>query len=272
MLLPTLLQALLLATCCATPVGDQAPPSLTTPTFQPDPVPAWLLSLGYARTEIAGPADPWHELSVSVAHRFDRAALEVSARYVDRGVATDAGLGFDLHVPLWQGGYTNVRLQAAPDATVIPRFGAALELFQVLAPAWEASALVRQDRFPDASVDIYGVSLAHFAGPWAVRGRINAATVGGDWAAFGSGQLRRTLGDRDSFLEVAAGGGREVVEILVPGPPDRVQPDIRTAATGNAAVQLMAARHLGARVGLGYSHYDGLRDRVHGSVSVVVRW
>jgi YaiO family outer membrane protein len=290
----TLMQALLLAACCATPAAqahagppdaaawvqpaDSAavqPAGQAAAPVQPapvDPVPRWLARLAYDRTEIGGDADPWHAVVLSLLHRDDQLVVEGSIAHVDRGIASHIRIGADVHLPAWPGAYANVRVQAAPDATVIPWLGGALELFQVLAPRWEASALARADRFSEATVNIFGLSLAHFAGPWAARARLNAATVGDDWAAFGSGHLRRALRDPDSFLELGAGAGREVVEIVQPGAPDIVQPDIRDAATAHAAAQIMASRRLGARVGVGYSRYDGLSDRVHGSAAVIVRW
>jgi YaiO family outer membrane protein len=272
----TLMQALLLAACCAAPgaqaqAGSPADAAWVQPA-QVDTVPRWLARLAYDRTEIGGDADPWHAVALSILHRHQRVAVEGSIAHVDRGIASDIRIGADAHFPTWPGAYANVRGHVAPDATVIPSLGGALELFQVLAPRWEASALARADRFAEATVSIFGLSLAHFTGPWAARARLNTATVGAEWAAFGSGHLRLALRDPDSFLELGAGAGREVVEIVQPGAPDIVQPDIRDAATAHAAAQLMASRRLGARVGVGYSRYDGLRDRVHGSASVIVRW
>lgn len=269
MVMPLIAQALVVAGCCwGTPAPDaQAAPG----ALDPAPVPPWVTVLSYDHTEIGGPTDPWNAVTLAVGRRFRRGAIELSARRVDRGVGTDVGVGFDAYVPTWTGGYANLRVHSAPDAVVVPTLGSALEMFQVLSPALEASVLVREDRFPDANVRVIGGSLAGFTGPWALRGRVNAAAVGGEWTTFGSAQVRRSLGDRDNFIELGGGAGREVVEILL-GDPGLVHPDIRTAAIGNIAAQLMAGRHIGARVGLGYSSYDGLRDRVTGSVGLVARW
>lgn len=265
---PLLLQALLLASCCGTAplTGETAPQA----AIDSPAVPAMLARFEYRRTEFSGSDDAWHSGSASVAMRFRRAAIEMTGRYVDRGEAEDVGVGVDAYIPTWTGAYANLRLQAAPGATVIPRFGSALELYQVIAPRWEASAGARHDRYPER-VTVLGGSLAHFRGPWSARARVSAATVGDEWAPFWSGQLRRSLGDPDSFLAFHAGAGDEVVEILSLD-SGRVQPDIRPAHMAGFTTQIMTGRHLGARVGVDYNKYEDIRDRVRGSIGLVVRW
>jgi len=233
---------------------------------------AWIASVHGERTELGSGSEPWHAFELSVARRFPRGSIEISGRRVDRDIATDDAIGLDVYAPLWTGAYVNLRAQAAPDATVIAEHSLAVEVFQVVGPAWEVSLLGREDRLPEAEVRLVGGSVARFSGRWSVRARLNRATVEDEAATSGGLHLRRLFGDRDTFVELFLGGGDEVVEVVLPVRGGRVIPDVRRAQSVRLAGQFLLSSGFGLRVDGGYTGYQGLDDRLHLGAGLFVRW
>lgn len=199
----------------------------------------------------------WWRIAATVQRRFHKGALVLEASDHRRFGRWDAAIRADAYRDLWHGSYGSLRVQAAPGALVIPRADVTAELFQGFR-GWVASAAYRRMAFASDNVNVLGLSLARYLGPWYVQATGNAVPGSGGepWALSLVGRVRRYLQAPDELLELTAGTGREVV-VLGSG-----SFDLRTTRTLAARVQLFPWQRTGFSLGSSYTTYEGIPHRV----------
>ena len=151
----------------------------------------------------------WITSNVSVKREFSSGSLVLSLIQTRRFSKSDQAAQLQGYLNLWRRSYANLRLQFASQPRVIPGTDVTAELFQGFGAGWQASGSYRRMSFPDKKVNIYGASLAKYAGEWFLHIRCLIVPGNQESGLFVGGAGRRYLGTADDFVELGAGHGRE---------------------------------------------------------------
>lgn len=236
----------------------------------------WSGTLFYEALQISpGPkAGFWHAVNVGIARRHARGSVALHGISTRRFDLTDRAFAVDLYNDLWSGAYGNLRMAAAPGATVMARVDLRGEVYQALG-ASELTASLRHQRFELAEVTTFGVGAGHYAGRWYLRPRTLVAAVGRSWSPFAAFTARRYVGEgTDNLVDVTLGGGQEVLEVLEPGERSDGGLEVVSSASHFAGVRIQryVNANLGVSLGGSYSGYEAIPDRWGISVGVLTRW
>jgi YaiO family outer membrane protein len=202
-----------------------------------------------------------------MGRRTERLSFSIEGFASRRFDTWDRGVGGDVTTVLWPGAYASVRAQAAPSAATIARTDLGAELTQALPHALEVAPSWRIMRFRDASVAIYGVGLARYAGDWYLRGRMTAAPQSDRTGTAGTLLARRYFGSASDLLEMHVGTGQEVIVL----PPPAAAALRRTAFVALRGARTLTPVLVGT-VGASLDRDEGLGIRRGVRLGTEVRW
>jgi YaiO family outer membrane protein len=155
----------------------------------------------------------------------------------------------------------------APDAEIVARTDAYLELTQALPRDLEGSAGVRHARYRGDRVTVVSGAVARYQGPWYLRGAVFVTPKGGETAVSFGGVARRFLAGPGDLMELGVGVGREVVTV-------GEGPIVELRTSRSAA--LRGVRWVGSGVGLEaavqVASIAGVPTGVAASVGILGRW
>ena len=206
----------------------------------------------------------WIELRAGVGRRLTGGRVVLEGMRVRRFADWDAAGAAEAYHTLWRGAYGNVRVQVAPEATVLPRADVSAELFQGVGQGVEVSVGYRRMQFEGFGVDIRRLGLASNLQGWYLRGIVSVVPHDGDTTATSLGAtVRRLSRDELSFVEVSGAFGTESVTIA-PGPVVELRDTRSILLRGQYAL----SRRLRATASLGYAEQDNFPDRIGGSLGL----
>lgn len=209
----------------------------------------------------------WELVEVMFERRLPAGALQLRGRFTERFGRTDEALLGDLYIESWPGGYLHAHAQAAPGAEVLPRTVVGLELFHGLPGGWEPSVSYRRMNFEGVGVDLVSGSVAKYLPGWYLRGRGLFVRRDRGEGVTGMAQVRRYLGGPESFVELRAGLGRNVVTV---GAGPRVV--VRETGFASARWRQALDPRAGVDVTLRYNDEGGSLLRRAVSAGVFLRW
>lgn len=211
--------------------------------------------------------EDWLVLSAGIQRQLRWGVLGVKAFRSERFSLCDEGAAVNVYVDTWDRAYAHVRAQVVPDARVLPSSDVRLELFQGLEGGWEVSLAARRMMIAGDPLHVVSGSLARYLPAWYLRGRIDVTPSSDETAVSVGGVARRSLSAIEGMIELAAGAGREVVDIGA-GP----LVDIRRSIAVAARLELFPWPRLGFAAGASYAALDALPARSGGDLTVLVRW
>jgi YaiO family outer membrane protein len=167
----------------------------------------WGASLSAGWTNV-GNGPRWNDQGASVRRYMKDGSLAFETLRAHRFGLHDTAWALDAYTGLWRGAYANLRYQHAAASRLFPANAGRIEVWQALGNGWEASLGDDVLGF-DSRVNIYGASLAKYAGNFYVQLRHQNIVSSG---SHGTGErlLGRWyyLGDADNYLELSANRGR----------------------------------------------------------------
>jgi YaiO family outer membrane protein len=167
----------------------------------------WGASLSAGWTNV-GNGPRWNDQGASVRRYMKDGSLAFETLRAHRFGLQDTAWALDAYTGLWRGAYANLRYQHAAASRLFPANAGRIEVWQALGNGWEASLGDDVLGF-DSRVNIYGASLAKYAGNFYVQLRHQNIVSSG---SHGTGErlLGRWyyLGDADNYLELSANRGR----------------------------------------------------------------
>lgn len=152
----------------------------------------------------------WHTYSPSVKRDLDFGSIRFIVLRTSRFSKWDGSLAVDNYIDLRPRVYGNFYLQIATKPDFLPKRVFSTEIFQSLGEGWEISASYRNMQWSKNSVDIYGTSLAKYAGNYYLRGRFTMVPDSEDFSISMSSFIRRYLKTVDDFIEIGLGRGDKV--------------------------------------------------------------
>jgi YaiO family outer membrane protein len=210
----------------------------------------------------------WAESRVGLQVRDTRGALGVEMARIQRNGRADLTGTVDAYRVLSRAVYANVRVEAAPQARVVPAASVLAEVYAAVAPGWEASAGFRYLAVTGADVPLATASATRTAGPFSLG-------------------LRTTAALRPTLAVSAAATARYAPEAPARGVPTRIAitlgqgQEAVVAADGTVTVrrQFVAAVYgqrrlagpFGVSAGAGYTA-DGTLTRWSTEAGLVVRF
>ena len=198
---------------------------------------------------------PWQAAALGVTRRTPRLTVVAEGDAWRRFDQSDVAAVADVYTVFRRGSYAEWRLHWSPDADVVARTDAMLELYQATGKGFELSAGYRYGDYTNTNVDMANASLAKYAGDWYLRARGTLAFQGGA-TGFALGVLaRRTFATADDLAEAQGGFGQEVV-ILGPG-----SVDLAPTAWFAARWQKRFASRWGGSIGGSWNHQEGIPNR-----------
>jgi YaiO family outer membrane protein len=167
----------------------------------------WVASLSSGWTR-AGSAPLWSDQALSVRHYAGGGSLALETLRAHRFGRHDTAWALDGYTRLWRGAYANLRYQHSASSHLFPANAGRAEIWQALGRGWEASLSDDVLGF-DGRVNIYGASLARYAGNFYVQLRHQNIVSPGSRGS-GDRLLARWYyaGDADSYAELSANRGR----------------------------------------------------------------
>jgi YaiO family outer membrane protein len=232
--------------------------------------PPWSAVVRYEIDEFAGSAPAWSrwwEAHALVSRRVARVTVAVEAAVLHRFGLRDEAVAGEAYVNLWPGAYAHARAGVAPGARLVALSDWRLALFHALPGGWEATGNLWLQNLPGADVEVFGIGMARYVGPWYLRGQVSLARIAGGSAGAGAVFARRFLGDPQQYVEGGAGLGSEVV-VLGPGPV------VDARATRFLAVnfQRFVRGPLGVQASAGLNDFEGVPLRRHLAVGLIARF
>lgn len=176
----------------------------------------------------------------------------------------DYALLADAYLNLWHRAYGNFRLQLVPERKVLPSSDATLEIYQGIGRGWEISGRYRRMVYPAEIVQLYGITLASYTGPWYLRGVIHFVPKVAGADLFGMAIARRYLGTVDDFLELGSGFGTEVE-------PGRTGPLFISSRVYSAKAQRFFHQRLGFTINASFQRTSRY-DRWSIAAGLITRW
>lgn len=235
--------------------------------------PEWSAALHYDAQQVArSPAAYWHTVTLAVQRRMRTGSVEVQGIGTRRFDLADQALVLDAYRELWRGAYGNVRVQYAPEATVLPEYVAGAELFQAIGRVEVAGSYTHQE-YAVADANTLGLGLGYYVGQWYLRQRVLAAAVEGAWSPATVTSARRYLGGgTENTIDLSVGFGEEVLEVAPIAGTGAVDVVTTESRFVSARTRRFLGPGLGLVVGANYSRYSGIADRWGVSVGAIVRW
>ena len=198
--------------------------------------------------------DSWTDYFVSLRRYFERGSLAAELLQAEHFGYVDRAWALDAYVDLWAHAYMNLRYQQNPEGPVIPEQAYRIELFQGVGNGWELSASYDRLEFRSTDVDLYGIGLGKYVGPFYLRARhlfTESTTSSGNSEQF----LGRWYyaGNADDYAELRFGFGSGTQEVA--GSPG-VTTDKRSSSVSAAVVRYFTP-HWGIKLGAGYGDENG---------------
>jgi YaiO family outer membrane protein len=167
----------------------------------------WGASLSSSWTDV-GSGPRWNDQTASLRHYTKNGSLGFETLRAHRFGQHDYAWALDGYAGLWRGAYANLRYQHSATSRLFPANSGRLEVWQALGGGWEASLSDDVLGF-DSRVNIYGISIAKYAGNFYVQLRHQNIVSEGSHST-GERLLARWyyLGDADNYLELSANSGR----------------------------------------------------------------
>jgi YaiO family outer membrane protein len=167
----------------------------------------WAASFSASATD-AGSGPRSNDQTASVRHYTPRGSVALEALRAHRFGRQDHAWALDAYAGLWRGAYANLRYQHSATSRLFPANAGRAEIWQALGQGWEASLSDDVLGF-DGRVNIYGASLARYAGNFYVQLRHQNIVSPGSRGS-GDRLLARWYyaGDADSYAELSANRGR----------------------------------------------------------------
>jgi YaiO family outer membrane protein len=167
----------------------------------------WLAS-GSAGWTGVGDGPRWNDQVASVRRYMPAGSLAFEALRAHRFGRHDAAWALDAYTKLWHGAYANLRYQHSATGRLFPANAGRIEVWQAFGQGWEASLSDDVLGF-DTRVNIYGASIAKYAGDFYVQLRHQNIVTQGSHST-GDRLLARWYyaGDGDNYLELSANSGR----------------------------------------------------------------
>lgn len=153
----------------------------------------------------------WTTSTALVKREISLGSVALGLMQTRRFKQEDGAFLADSYINLWRRAYSNIRLQLAHRPKVLPSTDATIEIYQGVGRGWELSGSYRRMAFPGTLVHIYGSSLAWYLSSWYLRGQTLFVPVNQGMDRFTMAAARRYIVTVDSFIEIGAGLGREVV-------------------------------------------------------------
>ncbi len=261
-----ILAATLITTGAVSPAADTGAAPAVARAPDTVPAPAWRAALSGGFEAFASLRTPWLAWLARVERRDRRGTIAAEAVLDRRFSLWDAGGAVDVYHVLWRRAYGNVRVVAAPGARVIPRLDASAELYQGVGAGIEVSAGYRRMSYPGGGVDLWGASVAKYAGDWYLRVRGVAVPQHGELGGSLGLLVRRYLGTPDDLVDLSGAAGKEVVTVG-PGP----LLEVRTSTELALRLQRFVTPRLGLSLTGTYAAEQGIPARTGLTVGVVRR-
>jgi YaiO family outer membrane protein len=168
---------------------------------------SWAAGLSSSWTDV-GSGPRWNDQTASLRHYTNAGSLGFETLRAQRFGRHDYAWALDAYAGLWRGAYVNLRYQHSATSRLFPANSGRVEVWQALGGGWEASLGDDVLGF-DGRVNIYGASLAKYAGNFYVQLRHQNIVSAG---SHGTGErlLARWYyeGDADNYLELSVNSGR----------------------------------------------------------------
>lgn len=226
----------------------------------------WQAGLRYTFDSLSGPRSEWHQYSLEVQRTFEQGSIALQGTRYHRYGQEDEALKVDGYLDLWEGAYGNLSFQVARDVDFLPQTDIRFELFQSVFKSWEVSANYRRMNFATEDVDIFGVGVGKYWGPFYLRAAESFTTSGAH--VFNTTALTaRYYFTDESFVEASGGVGEEVIAIAAGSV---------LQAVNTTFFEIRAQHQFSEQVSgyVGYTYYD--LDEVwtkHGMVfGLMYRW
>lgn len=209
----------------------------------------------------------WNTITGGIRYTFPKGTVALQGMASQRFGTWDQAAIVDTYVDLWSGGYGNLRLQAALNPQIIPRWDVMAELYQSFADTWEVSASYRLMQYNQNGVHFFSASLAKYLGNWYLRLH-PMIFQSPDGPGLSLGMWARYFYDTaDDYIELRSGVGRRVVT-LGSGPIIEAQ----TNAYAILTAQRFVTPHIGILGTVNYN-YDGNFPAQYGfSIGNKLRW
>ena len=218
-------------------------------------------------------AVPWEEIELSLGRRLPQVAgsagILSTKRFAQHGMSVFA----DLYPTLWRRAYANVRFRhATSPADIIPDDDISAELFQGIGRGWEPSVGYRWMDYSTGDVNALSAALGKYHADW--YGRVRSTYALGYEGTAGSfahsGLLRRYGRSGSEWLEASAGWGDE--QLVSPAPGGRVELDTRATRFVSVGGRQFVSRSLGIALNVSHNRFEGVPDRVGGTLALLARW
>ena len=227
----------------------------------------WELAVSYSYLNFSPSTTDWNTITTAVRHHFSRGSIALESLETRRFSEWDHALAFDGYLDLWERAYGNFRFQATPDAKVLARNDAVLELFQGFGKGWEVSGSYRYMDFPHNQVDLYGIAFAKTMGDWALREKTYFTSKNGEFDLSQTFSLRRYFGTPDDYLQVDGGWGKEEVTL-----GSGFWIESRKTHSISVGGQKFLSPRLGVSLSLIYSDIEGAPIRRGVTFGIITRW
>ena len=227
---------------------------------------SWRASLSYGFEDFTSSWASWQAWDARFERKTASGSIAAEALASTRFGVWDQGGALDAYHLLWRRAYGNLRIGLAPGAQVTPRFDLTAEVYQGLPAAWEASASYRRMSYATSGVNLWGASLAKYAGNWYVVARLTAVPQAGRLGGGISLLARRYLETADDYVDLSAGTGNEIVTLAA----DSVAVD-RSRFLAARLQRFLTAR-VGVSVAATYNTQQGIPTRRGLTVAAMYRW
>jgi len=227
---------------------------------------SWRASLAYGFEDFTSSWATWQAWDARLERKTASGSVAAEALATTRFGVWDRGGALDTYHLLWRRAYGNLRLGVAPGAQVTPRFDLTAEVYQGLPGAWEVSASYRRMSYAAGGVNLWGASLAKYAGNWYVIARLTAVPQAGRLGGGVSLLARRYFATADDYVDLSAGTGSEVVTLAA----DSVAVD-RSQFVAARLQRFLTAR-MGVSVSATYNTQQGIPTRRGLAVAAMYRW
>jgi len=227
---------------------------------------SWRASLAYGFEDFTSSWASWQAWDARFERKTTSGSIAAEALASTRFGVWDQGGALDSYHLLWRRAYGNLRIGVAPGARVTPRFDLTAEVYQGLPAAWEASASYRRMSYATSGVNLWGASIAKYAGNWYVIARLTAVPQSGRLGGGVSLLARRYLETADDYVDLSAGTGNEIVTLAA----DSVAVD-RSQFLAARLQRFLTAR-VGVSVAATYNTQQGIPTRRGLTVAAMYRW
>ncbi len=250
---------------------DRAVAALS-PRAQPEAqVPAgyrWSALLGGNWSDWSPDRARWRDYTLSLRRHLDCGSLALERLQANHFETNDGAWALDGYTDMWERAYMNVRYQWSPSGGVLPDQAYRAELWQGVGKGWEPSVSYDRIEFSSTNVDLYGIGIGRYTGPFYLRWKHLFTHT--DTSHGNSDQLLGRWyydGTADDYLELRSGFGRGTQDSPLSGTTFNT----RSTSVGIAYVRYFTP-HWGYKAGFDYSdERDGFVGRSFGA-TLYRRW